>query len=80
METLLPIMLTSEQFDVLADPIMSLFADYETSVIEDIARRLKNLDFASAAWQVQRLSESGTLYKDILKKLSNLAGKSEATL
>ncbi len=73
-------MLTSEQFDVLADPIMSLFADYETSVIEDIARRLKNLDFASAAWQVQRLSESGTLYKEILKKLSKLTGKSEATL
>jgi len=73
-------MLTSDQFDALTEPIMSLFADYETSVIEDIARRLKNLDFASAAWQVQRLSESGTLYKDILKKLSKLTGKSEATL
>lgn len=73
-------MLTSNQFDALTEPIMTLFADYETSVIEDIARRLKNLDFASAAWQVQRLSESGTLYKDILKKLSKLTGKSEATL
>lgn len=73
-------MLTSDQFDTLTEPIMSLFADYETSVIEDIARRLKNLDFASAAWQVQRLSESGALYKDVLKKLSKLTGKSEATL
>jgi hypothetical protein len=49
-------------------------------VIEDIARRLKNLNFASAAWQVQRLSESGALYKDILKKLSKLTGQSESAL
>lgn len=73
-------MLTSEQFDSFVEPIMRLYTDYETSVIEDIARRLKNLDFASAAWQVQRLSESGALYKDILKKLSKLTGKSEAAI
>jgi hypothetical protein len=34
----------------------------------------------SAAWQVQRLSESGMLYDDILKKLEILTGKSEAEL
>lgn len=73
-------MLTDSQFDAFVNPMMSLYTDYETSVIEDIARRLKNLDFASAAWQVQRLSESGALYKDILKKLSKLTGKSESAL
>lgn len=73
-------MLTDAQFDALVNPVMSLYTDYETSVIEDIARRLKNLDFASAAWQVQRLSESGALYKDILKKLSKLTGQSEAVI
>ncbi len=73
-------MLTSDQFDSFVEPIMRLYTDYETSVIEDIARRLKNLDFASAAWQVQRLSESGALYKDILKKLSKLTGQSEAAI
>ena len=73
-------MLTDAQFDAFVDPVMRLYNDYETSVIEDIARRLKNLDFASAAWQVQRLTESGALYKDVLKKLSKLTGQSEAAI
>ena len=70
-------MLTSNQFDELVDPITKLYTEYETSVIEDIARRLKNLSFNSAAWQVQRLTESGALYKDVLKRLSKLTGQSE---
>jgi hypothetical protein len=41
---------------------------------------LGNLDFASAAWQVQRITESGALYKDVIKQLSKITGKSEATL
>jgi hypothetical protein len=73
-------MLTAAQFDQLVNPVMALFADYEQTVINDIARRLSNLDFASAAWQVQRLSESGALYKDILKKLNKLTGLSESQL
>jgi hypothetical protein len=70
-------MLTSAQFDALADSIVALFAEYETSVIEDIARRLKNLDFASAAWQVQRITESGALYETVLQKLAQRIGMSE---
>ena len=73
-------MLTADQFDVLTDPLVSLYTEYETSIIIDIARRLGNLDFASAAWQVQRLTESGALYTDVLKQLSKITGKSEATL
>jgi len=73
-------LLTADQFDVLADPITRLYAEYETSVIEDIARRLKNLDFASAAWQVRRVTESGAVYKNVLKELSRLTGKSEETI
>jgi hypothetical protein len=70
-------MLTSDQFDTLTNPIMDLYAEFETSVIQDIARRLVNLDFASAGWQAQRLTESGALYRDVLKKLSRLTGLSE---
>lgn len=73
-------MLTADYIDVLVDPIVSLYTEYEDSVIYDIARRLKNLNLESAAWQVQRLSESGMLYKDILKRLSRLTGKSENEL
>lgn len=70
-------MLTSSQFDSLVAPITELYTEYETSVIEDIARRLKNMSIDSAAWQTQRLTESGALYKDVLKKLSKLTGQSE---
>lgn len=70
-------MLTSDQFDTLVNPIMDLYEEYQTSVIQDIARRLKNLDFASAAWQTQRITESGAIYKDVLKQLAKLTGKSE---
>jgi hypothetical protein len=70
-------MLTADQFDTLIEPITELYTEYEISVIADIARRLKNLSFDSAAWQVQRLTESGALYKDVLKKLSKLTGRSE---
>lgn len=73
-------MLTASQFDTFVNPMMDLFSDYETSVIEDIARRLKGLDFSSAAWQMQRLSESGSLYKDVIKQLAKLTGKSEKVL
>lgn len=73
-------MLTADQFDSLTDPIVSLYSEYETSIITDIARRLGNMDFTSAAWQVQRLTESGALYKDVLSQLAKQTGKSEATL
>lgn len=70
-------MLTSDQFDTLTDDVLQLYTEYETTVIEDIARRLKNMSFSSAAWQTQRLTESGALYKDVLKRLSKLTGQSE---
>jgi hypothetical protein len=74
--------LTSDQFDTLVNPIVELYARYEDAVIVDIARRLSGLDYAtsSAAWQVQRLSESGKLYEDILEKLAALTNKSETEL
>lgn len=73
-------MLTDDQLDTLAQPIMDLFEEYQTSVIKDIARRLAKMAIPSAAWQVQRLQESGSLYRDILKELSRLTGKSEKEL
>lgn len=75
-------MLTSDQLDALVDPVMELYADYQDSVIRDIARRLAGMDYArpTAAWQMQRLSESGKVYEDILDELAKLTGKSESVL
>jgi hypothetical protein len=74
-------MLTAAQFDSLSTPIVDLYETYNQSVINDIARRLVKLNMTStAAWQMQRLTESGKVYEKALEELSRLTGKSEATL
>lgn len=60
---------------------MELYERYSQSVINDIARRLAKMDMTStAAWQMQRLTESGKVYENILDELSRLTGKSEIEL
>lgn len=75
-------MLTASQFDELAKPITDLYEEMIQTVIADIARRLAGMDYATqtAAWQVQRINESGAVYKNILKELAKLTGKKEAVL
>jgi hypothetical protein len=75
-------MLTADYLDVLPGPIIELYEEYQQSVINDIARRLAKMDYASptAAWQMQRAIESGKLYEGILEKLASITGKSESTL
>lgn len=70
-------MLTPQQFDASADAILSLYHEFEDAVLADIARRLVGMNYASAAWQAQRLTESGALYEKILRRLSALSGQSE---
>lgn len=75
-------MLTSDQLDALTEPIVALYEEYAQSVIRDIARRLAGLDFArpTAAWQMQRMIESGKVYETAIEELSKVTGKSEAEL
>lgn len=73
-------MLSAAAFDQLSVPIVDLYELFTMSVIRDLARRLGNLSFASASWQVQRLNASGAIYEDILEQLSKLTGQSEAVL
>jgi hypothetical protein len=75
-------MLTSDQLDALTLPVLALYTDYENSVILDIARRLGKMGdvTATAAWQMQRLTESGRVYESALSELSILTGKTRAEL
>jgi|ERR1035437_627754 hypothetical protein len=74
-------MLTATAFDQIATPITDLYEQYNQSVINDIARRLAKLDMTNtAAWQMQRLTESGKVYEQALKELAKVTGKSEAEL
>lgn len=73
-------MLTSDYLDVLPNSVLDIYERFQQSVINDIARRLSTMAYASAAWQVQRLSESGMVYDNILEQLSEITGQSEAEL
>lgn len=75
-------MLTASQFDAIPTNILKLYHEYEDSVIADMVRRLVKMDYAtsSAAWQMQRVIESGAVYEDVLKKLAGFTGKTEKEL
>ncbi|HEY4713983.1 MAG TPA: phage minor capsid protein, partial [Aquirhabdus sp.] len=85
-------MLTATQFDAIAIPIRELYEKYNQTVLNDIARRMvaamSPFDIArgivsipeSAAWQMQRLIESGMVYQDALDALQNLTGQSSSIL
>ena len=75
-------MIGFDQLDAMTDPILDLYEQYMVSVINDIARRLAGMNFASAsqAWQMQRLIESGRVYEHAIEELSKLTGKSEREL
>lgn len=74
-------MLTSAQFDALLDPMTSLYEDFTQSILNDIARRLSGMDMTStAAWQLQRLVESGAVYDKALDEIARLTGKSSEAL
>jgi len=66
-------MLDPGYVDDITRPLIELFQQLENSVIEDIVRHLAKMDFSSAAWQVQRLSESAMLYDEILERVSSIS-------
>ena len=76
-------MLTASQFDSLLDPISELYERYNASVINDIARRLMKMGGSvteTAAWQMQRLVESGLTYQNAISEVAKLTGQSEEVL
>lgn len=75
-------MLPFDYLNVLTAPIVQLYERYEQTVINDIVRRLVKTGriTATAAWQIQRLSESGAVYENIIKQLAITTGKSRREL
>lgn len=74
-------MLTPDYLDVLPDGIVALYDEFAQTVINDIARRLAKMPMTpTAAWQMQRLTESGQIYEHVLSEVAKLTGRSEAEL
>ena len=72
-------MITPER---LADELnlLQIHKELQESILRDIARRLVKTDFSvtdTAAWQAEKLQQSGMLYKDIVTEIAKRTKKSD---
>lgn len=74
--------LFQDELEPILIPIRDLYEAYQTSVLEDIARRLVKTGKITdaAAWQAQRLVESGAVYETAMERLADLTGQSTQDL
>jgi len=73
-------MLDPDFLDTLPAEAVELYQEFADGVISDLARRIGNMSYSSAGWQAQRLQEAGLAYQDIIKRVAQLTGKSEAAI
>lgn len=73
-------MLSPEMFDDLADDVLELYTQLDEAIVRDIVRRLVKTGGVSltAAWQAERLQESGLLYDDIIRRVAKMSDASES--
>jgi hypothetical protein len=74
--------LTPSAFDAIATKITDLYEEYNQSVINDIARRMVKMGkiMPSAAWQMQRLIESGKTFDQAYYAIGNLLKRNKKVL
>lgn len=76
-------MLSPDYLSSCADDIVGLYSEFETSIIEDMARRIVRMeDFISQATldQMDRLQQAGMLYDDIIAQIAKLTNLSDKEL
>nr|DAU00043.1 MAG TPA: minor capsid protein [Caudoviricetes sp.] len=75
-------MLTPKELYNIPDSMVELYSQAEADIIADMARRLSTYDYfiPSAEWQYKKAIEMGLVHDEILKKLSEKTGKSEAEI
>ena len=75
-------MLTPQYLAECSNDIVALYAQLETDVLKDIARRIKATGevTASAEWQIKMAQESGMLYDDIITKVAKINDMSKADI
>lgn len=75
-------MLSSDYLFTMTDQISEIYEELNSSIINDIARRIARMDYVSetSIWQAQRAIETGALYDDIVKRISEQTEKSTEEL
>lgn len=66
----------------MPDTLVKLYSEVEESILQDMARRLMAYDYyiPAAQYQEQKLRELGLCQQDIVKRLSQITGKSQQEL
>lgn len=72
-------MLKPEYLDHIADDVLELYNQLDASIMRDIARRLVKTGNVTdtAAWQFDRLKESGLLYDDVVAQVAKYANATD---
>lgn len=75
-------MLTPEYLDGLTDDILAMYDALNESIIEDVSRRIVKTGMVTetAAWQMKQAQEMGTLYEDVIERISEVTGYAEDEL
>ncbi len=75
-------MLTPKQLGDLPDPLVELYAQAEADILADMARRISTYNFfiPAAQWQYEKLKEMGAVEAAILRRLSELTGRTQKEL
>ena len=75
-------MLPPEWLVTCTDDIVELYEELNTSIIEDIVRRINRMGYISesSVRQAEILQQSGMLFDDIMKQVASSIGKREETL
>lgn len=68
-------MLTPEQLTALADALLPVYERYQTSLIDDMARRIARIGVTDAStWQMAKYQEAGGVYSDAIGHLARQTG------
>lgn len=75
-------MLSPDYLEHVPDRLVELYAQAETDIIADMARKINAYDYFSSAseWQAVKVHEMGLTYEEIQKKLSSLSGRTLSEL
>lgn len=75
-------MLDPRYLESVPDALLELYAQAEADILADMARRISTYDYwiPAAEWQRKKLLEMGETHDGIIKRLSELTGKSRSEL
>jgi hypothetical protein len=73
-------MLPPEYLEHAADDIVDLYSQLDQLIIRDIVRRIMKAGRITdtAAWQIDRVQDSGLLYNEVIAEVSKFSGASES--